>query len=106
LLLLIALLARTPQQPSEYQLKAAFLLNFTKFVEWPQRPRAGVAHHYLHSGEDPFGATLNQLLEGEVERPKSGALRSGAACAERAGSLRRRVGKDVSKILAGLGRAF
>ena len=56
------------QQTPEYHVKAAFLLNFTKFVEWP-----AVAFDDAHSpitvcllGDDPFGATLNQLVEGEV----------------------------------------
>jgi hypothetical protein len=52
----------------EYEVKAAFLLNFTKFVEWP-----GAAFADLHSplaicilGEDPFGNSLDDIVKGEA----------------------------------------
>jgi hypothetical protein len=52
----------------EYQVKAAFLLNFTKFVEWP--PSAFDAAHSPIAicilGEDPFGAALDQIVAGEI----------------------------------------
>ena len=51
----------------ESQVKAAFLLNFTKFVEWP--PAAFSAPdspiRICVTGEDPFGPTLDRTLEGE-----------------------------------------
>jgi hypothetical protein len=54
--------------PSEYQVKAAFLLNFTKFVEWPAAafasPDAPLSICIL--GEDPFGETLDKTVEGEA----------------------------------------
>ncbi|PYT18704.1 MAG: DUF4154 domain-containing protein [Acidobacteria bacterium] len=56
------------QQSLEYQVKAAFLLNFTKFIEWPT-----AAFDDEHSpiaicvlGDDPFGGALNQIVEGEA----------------------------------------
>lgn len=53
--------------PLEYQVKAAFLLNFTKFVEWPAAAFAGerapLAICIL--GEDPFGNTLSEMVKGE-----------------------------------------
>jgi hypothetical protein len=56
------------EQPLEYQVKAAFLLNFTKFVEWP--PAAFADEHaplgICILGEDPFGNTLSDMLKGEV----------------------------------------
>ncbi len=52
----------------EYQVKAAFLLNFTKFVEWPESafadPGSPVAICIL--GDDPFGAALDQVAAGET----------------------------------------
>lgn len=52
----------------EYQVKAVFLLNFTKFIEWPaaafERPESPVTICIL--GEDPFGAALSQVVSGEV----------------------------------------
>ncbi|HEY6389748.1 MAG TPA: YfiR family protein, partial [Bryobacteraceae bacterium] len=55
-------------QPQEYQVKAAFLLNFTKFIDWPATAFGAsdspVAICIL--GDDPFGAALDQIVEGEV----------------------------------------
>ena len=54
--------------PLEYQVKAVFLLNFTKFIEWPaaafEFPESPVTICIL--GEDPFGDTINQIVGGEV----------------------------------------
>ena len=47
----------------EYQIKAAFLYNFVKFVEWPDEalpdPSAPIALCVL--GEDPFGVALESI---------------------------------------------
>lgn len=52
----------------EYQIKAAFLYNFAKFVEWP-------AHAFKEArptmtlcvlGDDPFGTTLDQTVDGKT----------------------------------------
>jgi hypothetical protein len=55
-------------EPTEYQVKAAFLLNFTKFIEWPaaafETPAAPIAICIL--GDDPFGSALDQFVAGEV----------------------------------------
>ena len=56
------------RQPLEYQVKAAFLLNFTKFVQWPATAFAD-EHSPLAIcilGEDPFGNTLNDMVKGEA----------------------------------------
>ena len=56
------------QGPSEYQLKAAFLMNFTRFVDWPpsafNSPASPITICVL--GENPFGSDLDQLVEGET----------------------------------------
>jgi hypothetical protein len=50
----------------EYQIKAAFLLNFAKFVEWPAEDSAlPAAVAICVIGDDPFGSTLDQLVQGE-----------------------------------------
>jgi hypothetical protein len=60
--------SRAADEPSEYQVKGVFLLNFTKFVEWPaaafEAPDSPIAICIL--GDDPFGAALDQILAGEV----------------------------------------
>jgi len=67
-LFLIAPCYGVDEAPLEYQVKSAFLLNFTKFVEWPATAfadaRAPLTICIL--GEDPFGASLDQMVQGEV----------------------------------------
>lgn len=48
-------------------MKAVFLVNFTKFVEWPPEafPSPGAALVIGVLGEDPFGPLLDQAAEGE-----------------------------------------
>jgi len=48
----------------EYQVKAAFLFQFTKFIEWPSEafPDANAPFSICVAGADPFGSTLNQLF--------------------------------------------
>ena len=50
-----------------YQVKAAFLLNFTKFVDWPAAafaaPDAPITICVI--GDDPFGAILDRTVQGE-----------------------------------------
>ena len=52
---------------SEYEVKAAFLLNFTKFVEWPASAFAEAKSPLTICvfGKDPFGHTLDDVLAGE-----------------------------------------
>ena len=48
------------QRPSEYQVKAAFLYNFTNFVEWPPSALPDTATTLTIGilGDDPFGAAF------------------------------------------------
>jgi hypothetical protein len=54
--------------PLEYQVKAAFLLNFTKFTDWPpsETAIAETPFDICIVGEDPFGSVLDQMVEGET----------------------------------------
>jgi hypothetical protein len=67
-LLLGSRFSQAADEPFEYQVKAAFLLNFTKFVEWPatsfRQAESPITICIL--GEDPFGTTLVQLVAGEI----------------------------------------
>jgi len=58
----------TPAAPTEYQVKAAFLYSFAKFVQWPDdafgKPEGPFVVGVL--GDDPFGAVLDQTLERPV----------------------------------------
>ena len=55
-------------EPLASQVKAAFLLNFTKFVQWPALAfadeHAPLAICIL--GADPFGNTLDEMVKGEA----------------------------------------
>ena len=52
----------------EYQVKAAFLVNFVKFVEWPPRvfpdPQAPVVIGIL--GENPFDGALDDVVKNQT----------------------------------------
>jgi hypothetical protein len=55
-------------RPSEYQVKAAYLYNFGRFVKWPARAVAGKDDSFAVCvlGEDPFGQTLDSTFAGEA----------------------------------------
>jgi hypothetical protein len=66
-LLAAALCPGAPVNRTEYQIKAAFLLNFTRFVEWPEVPNAAFDSLTLCVlGRDPFGRALDQILDGQI----------------------------------------
>jgi hypothetical protein len=50
--------------PGEYELKAAFLFNFAKFVDWPQSDFAHSQSPFeiCVLGKDPFGHVLDDAL--------------------------------------------
>jgi hypothetical protein len=56
------------QALDEYQVKAAFLYNFVKFVEWPPQtfksPTDRIAICVL--GQDPFGGALDDAVRGKT----------------------------------------
>lgn len=53
---------------SEYAVKAAFLYNFARFVEWPEgaflNPREPVT--FCVMGQDPFGPELEATIDGKT----------------------------------------
>jgi hypothetical protein len=71
-LLLLAALFAVPgsaraQVAEEYELKAAFLYNFAKFVDWPPAafPDPNGSFRICVLGKDPFGASLQAAVGGE-----------------------------------------
>jgi hypothetical protein len=58
---------------NEYQVKAAFLYTFAKFVEWPPQAFSSpsTAMTICILGEDPFGAFLDDAVRGKTvgDRP-------------------------------------
>ncbi|HYM10026.1 MAG TPA: YfiR family protein [Bryobacterales bacterium] len=55
-----------PAASLEYQVKAAFLYNFAKFVEWPADKPGGGPFVVGVLGKDPFGAALDQAFGGKT----------------------------------------
>ena len=51
----------------EYQVKAAFIFNFTQFVEWPSLKLADDNSPFVIGvlGKDPFGSYLDDIIENE-----------------------------------------
>ena len=64
--LLLPLMVSFAQEspPSEYQLKAAFLFNFAKFVDWPPEAFTSTNAPMVIGilGEDPFGPDLENTI--------------------------------------------
>jgi hypothetical protein len=96
------------EQSLEYQVKAAFVLNFTKFTEWPSSafPAANSPFAICILGEDPFGGALDQIIQGEaigghrmaVQRIKRGSRPQGCQVL-----FIGQTEKDTGMVLADLG---
>ncbi|HWF10206.1 MAG TPA: YfiR family protein [Bryobacteraceae bacterium] len=63
------------EPPIEYQVKAAFLLNFTRFVDWPPTENGDATVSICVLGDDPFGETLDQVVAGESRQGHKLAVR-------------------------------
>jgi hypothetical protein len=52
----------------EYKVKAAFIYNFAKFIEWPDGHFAGADTPFVIAvvGNDPFGGALDQSVAGKA----------------------------------------
>ena len=70
ILLLTLLAGSSAQEPAtnEYQVKAAYLFNFAKFVEWPSTafPNAGAPLEICVLGMNPFGHELEDSVAGKI----------------------------------------
>jgi hypothetical protein len=66
LLISTGLAAQAPK-PTEYQVKAAYIYNFGKFVKWPPNAAASRDNSFTICilGDDPFGASLPSTLVGQ-----------------------------------------
>src|SRR5260370_31875395 len=64
-------------KPSEYQVKAAYLYNFGRFVKWPAGVAAGKGDSFPVSvlGRNPFGTILDSTLAGKTLEKKPLAIR-------------------------------
>jgi hypothetical protein len=66
-LMLLALPGKAAAPPGEYQVKAVYLFNFGRFVEWPSRVFESADTPFVIGifGDDPFGATVDEVVRGE-----------------------------------------
>src|SRR5213593_1214229 len=90
LLAVVSMLTARAQESGsvEYKIKAAYLLNFAKFVEWPTNrfptPKTPIKIGVL--GKDPFGAdlehtTARRVIEGrKFEIVRTDELETAATC--------------------------
>jgi len=62
--------AQSPK-PTDYDVKAAYLYNFGRFVEWPAKAAQDGSFTVCVLGQDPFGPTLDATLSGETIGGKS-----------------------------------
>jgi hypothetical protein len=63
-LLLTATPLRAQAPPTQYQLKAAFLYNFAKFIDWPPETFPDDKSPFIIGilGENPFGTDLERMV--------------------------------------------
>ncbi len=65
--LALAMTATAQSRAPEYKVKAAFLYNFAKFVEWPAQAfsNSSTPFRICVVGRDPFGDTLTSIVQGK-----------------------------------------
>jgi hypothetical protein len=56
--------AQSPR-PTEFQVKAAYLYNFGKFVRWPESASSRQVFTMCVFGNDPFDGALQQVTDGQ-----------------------------------------
>lgn len=62
--------AQASAVPSEYELKAAFIYQIARFVEWPATPGAPASLRLCVIGGNPFGAALESIRGKPVNESK------------------------------------
>ena len=61
--------------PTEYSIKAAYLYNFSKFIEWPSSEMGTAPFCVGILGEDPFGKNLEAVFNGKTVQDKPIVIR-------------------------------
>jgi len=95
----------------EYAVKAAFLFNFTKFVEWPAAAFADDSAPLVIGilGDDPFGPALDEIVQGETVQKRTVVVRRKLQLADLKGCQVLFVSKTeharLARIVADLGEA-
>ncbi|HTV40411.1 MAG TPA: YfiR family protein [Candidatus Sulfotelmatobacter sp.] len=57
-------------QPTEYQIKAAFIYNFARFVDWPTQAFTDASSPLIIGvlGKNDFGSSLKETIDGKTIR--------------------------------------
>jgi len=65
--------AAAGEKPDEYRVKAAFIVNFARFVEWPNEAFADAGSPIIVGvvGDDPFDGALGKALSGRTAHGRS-----------------------------------
>jgi hypothetical protein len=98
------------QTATEYQVKAAFLYNFTKFIEWPESS-SGASDPFTLCiyGANPFGGSLENLVRGKTIKGRPFGVRDVTSSSQTAGCqvlfISRAERGHMADILAGVHRA-
>jgi hypothetical protein len=79
--------AQTTDSVLEYRVKAAYLLNFTRYVEWPSEAHASASAPIVLCvhGINPFGRLLVGTVRGQTSRGRALEVRHTKAAADIAG---------------------
>jgi hypothetical protein len=113
LILVSTLLLSAPAHsvsPTEYQVKAAFLYNFAKFVEWPAEAFQGNKPFVIGIvGHDPFGNLIDEAVFGKTVRDKKIIISRFSKIEDAVDShilfVGNSEGENVARILKRLGKA-
>jgi hypothetical protein len=112
LLLLVGTVGLSAQTPAtEYEVKAAYLLNFGKFIKWPATPAQPELEKFTICvmGDDPFGPVLDLTVREERIAGKPVIARRITHTQDTAGCqvlfISRSEEKQVRKLLPGLNKS-
>jgi hypothetical protein len=86
LLALPTIAVSSAAEPSiEYEIKAAFLFNVAKFVQWPDSAFASTDEPLIFCviGQNPFGDSLERAFHGRTVQGRRLALRAGVEASAR-----------------------
>src|SRR5919112_5817190 len=76
---------RAPDESLEYRVKAAYLLNFTRYVEWPTPAASDSRLSICVMGADPFGRILDATVTGRTVQGRPLEVRRIQSAAEAIG---------------------
>jgi hypothetical protein len=100
--------ARSRGGSLEYQVKAAYLLNFTRYVEWPSQAfeAPGMPVTICVLGRDPFGSVLDAAVLGRTTQGRSVSVRRIRTVAETSGCHLVFVSRETSQAQRDLPRTL